>query len=137
MKKQIWMEDNNHYVATKKFLANAKYFGTPEYYELRAAMADHPDFKVEVRKINKNPEKNTYKNLSYKNMESFISNCEPELISEYNLARQRSKVQASPYKWMVKWFNLRFPDYKETDFFKELGTPIAAIMSETVSAARA
>ena len=45
MKKQIWTE-NGHYVATRKFLANAKYFGTPEYYELRAAMADNPDFKV-------------------------------------------------------------------------------------------
>ena len=134
MKKNIQIE-NDHYVATKKFLAKAKYFGTPEYNELRAAMADNPGFKVEARTIKKNPEKNTYKHLTYKNMENFILTVEPDAIRAYNLARQRSKIQASPYKWMVRWFNEQFPDYKDTDFFTELAAPIAAISSETVTAA--
>ena len=127
--KNIRIDKNNHkLVCTKKFYKKAQYFGTKEYYELREALhatadIDRNEWTVEPRSINKNPEKNTYKNLTYKNMESYIETLESTEMIEaakaaYKIARTRSKIQKSPYKWMVGWFTTNFEDYTKSDIFR-------------------
>ena len=135
MKANIKVElSNNTLVVTKKFFKNAQYFGTPEYDELRAALEANKGFTVVVRKIKKNPEKESYKGLKYENMENFIITFEPTALREYQLARKRSKIQASPYKWMVTWFITRFPNYKETNFFATLEAPIISNEKSSIEA---
>ena len=115
----IRIEDKK-YVVTKKFYKKAQYFGTKEYYMLAEAKEKEPEFAIEVRKINKNPEKNTYKNLTYNNMESYIKDLnDSSAYIAYENARKRSKIQKSPYKWMVKWFTINFADYTECDLFRK------------------
>ena len=116
MKSNIVLSENGNLVATKKFLNNAKYFGTPEYYELRKAMADNPNCKVVARTIRRNPEKKTYKGLTYENMLTFISAVEPTAALEFEFAKKRSVVQRNSYRWMVKWFEARFPYYENPEF---------------------
>ena len=121
-------EENNTLVCTKKFYKKAQYFGTKEYYELREALnatfiPGETKWKVVPRTITKNPEKNTYKNLTYKNMESYIETLESTEMIEaakaaYKIARTRSKIQKSPYKWMVGWFTTNFEDYTKSDIFR-------------------
>ena len=43
-----------------------------EYRHLQEVRRDYPDFKVVLRKIKKNPNKETYKGLTYKYMRDYI-----------------------------------------------------------------
>ena len=58
---------------TKAFAKNAVIFGTDEYKLWKEYRKDFPDAKMVTKTIKKNPDKKTYRNLTYKNMELFIS----------------------------------------------------------------
>lgn len=58
---------------TKSFEKNARVFGTEEYKLWREFKKDYPLAKMTTKRIKKNPNKKTNKNLTYKNMETFIN----------------------------------------------------------------
>ena len=60
-------------VGTKASINRANACKEPEYSELCAKMAEHPDFKVEIKVINTKKDKKTYSNLTIKKMEDYIS----------------------------------------------------------------
>lgn len=93
-------------------------------------MKDIPGLKI-IRKThstprvynNKNGEKtsrNQFKNLTYKNMESFI-NALPkneEYLREYNFAKNTaSLLQINGYTLIRKWFTAQFPLYRKNPIF--------------------
>lgn len=57
---------------TKTFANKASDFGSEEYYTLRAAMSDLPDFTVAI-KVTRKPRRTYMKGLTYEYMESYIS----------------------------------------------------------------
>ena len=90
---------------TKAFAKNAVIFGTDEYKLWKEYRKDFPDAKMVTKTIKKNPEKKTYKNLTYKNMELFIK-VQPvekdendnviDYMKEFERQKLMAKVQANP-----------------------------------------
>ena len=105
---------------TKAFAKNAVIFGTEEYKLWREYRKDFPDAKMVTKTIKKNPEKKTYRNLTYKNMELFIS-VQPkkedengnviDYRKEFERQKLMSKVQSNPYKAVLAWFLATFENY--------------------------
>ncbi len=114
---------NNTITVTKAFMKKAENFGSAEYKKMMEIKSDAilSSYRIVVRSIKKNPEKESYRNLTYKNMEIYIStlNLRTIYMAEYELARKRSVIQKSPYKYMVKWFIETFPQYKEAEIFSD------------------
>lgn len=115
---------------TKKFYKAACHLNTPEYKELMVARRDNPTYKMEVREIKKATNKNTYLNLTIKNMEIFIENAEDdprpvnERLAEFARVKAISKSQPSPYvyvkTWFLKVYGAEYNKYREeTDNSKE------------------
>lgn len=115
---------------TKAFAKNAVIFGTDEYKLWKEYRKDFPDAKMVTKTIKKNPEKKTYKNLTYKNMELFIK-VQPvekdendntiDYMKEFERQKLMAKVQANPYKAVLAWFLEKFKDYSTyKEFFKKL-----------------
>ena len=114
----------------KAFAKNAVIFGTDEYKLWKEYRKDFPDAKMVTKIIKKNPEKKTYKNLTYKNMELFIK-VQPvekdendnaiDYMKEFERQKLMAKVQANPYKAVLAWFLEKFKDYSTyKEFFKKL-----------------
>ncbi len=118
---------NNTITVTKSFMKKAENFGSAEYKQMIEIKSDPvlSAYKIVVRNIKKNPEKESYRNLTYANMEAYIStlNLKTIFMAEYEVARKRSKIQKSPYKYMVKWFVETFPNYKEAAIFSNTEEP--------------
>ena len=109
----------NHIIVTKAFLKKAQVFGTDEYYALRTVKAENPNAAVRTKAIKKNPDKETFKKVTYENMEYYIS-LQPNKathMAHYKIVRERSKIQKSPYKYVAKWFVDTFPDFRKAPVF--------------------
>ena len=103
---------------TKSFEKNSRVFGTEEYKLWREFKKDYPNAVMTTKRIKKNPNKKTNKNLTYKNMETFI-NEQPnanELMKQFEREKKLSKVQSNPYRAVLAWFEQTFEGY---DSYKE------------------
>ena len=117
------IEDNTATV-TKDFMKKSCIFGTEEYKIMRQFRAENPDIHVTTKTIKKNPNKNSYKNLTYENIVVFIKTQDnaSELLEAFETAKARSGIQSSPYRAVLAWFLKTFPDYDSyKDFFENLG----------------
>lgn len=102
---------------SKDFLQKAGQFGTPEFREALLMKEDFPDYTLVERKIKRNPQKRTYGNLTYEQMESFIMGREAgkdAALEEFEMIRKWAKTQNAAYSKVKKWF---LDKYKE-DFEK-------------------
>ena len=119
---QIMFNDNNEAVVTKAFQKQARIYGTEEYKLWKKVLSENPNVTMTVKTIKKNPDKKTYKNLTYANMERYIktqANSE-ELLEKLRMERERSEIQTNPYRAVLAWFLKEFPDYDSyKDFFNE------------------
>ena len=83
----------------------------------------HKTHKTPTIYINKSGEKtrcNQFKNLTYENMERFISSLSnsDEVMDAYTFIRENaSKVSTSPYAVVRKWFAAQFPKYRKDPIF--------------------
>lgn len=119
--KIIWINDNEAQV-TKAFEKKARVFGTEEYELWKAYRADFPAAKMVTKDIRKNPNKRTYKNLTYKNMETFIMLQEDRvtLLADFNRQKELARIQENPYRAVLAWFLEKFNDYDSyKSFFAE------------------
>ena len=76
-----------------------------------------------TKTIKKNPEKKSYKNHSFENMEAFIRVQEngTELMKEFNRQKELAKIQNNPYRAVLAWFLEKFKGYDSyKDYFKKL-----------------
>ena len=120
--KIIYINDNEAMVS-KKFEKNARVFGTPEFKLWREYLRECPNAKMITKSIKKNPNKKTYKNLTYPNMRLYIREQEnaKELEAEFDKEIRMSKIQLNPYKAVLAWFLQKFENYDSyKKFFKEL-----------------
>ena len=105
--------NGNKVTVTKDFMKKASIFGTDEYKLWKEVLADIPNATMVTKKIKRNADKKTYKNLTYPNIEKFLELQEnsKELLEEYELERKKSAIQASPYHYIQTWFISNFPNY--------------------------
>lgn len=96
-------------IGTKaSFNKASKGFG-PEYEELAAKMAAHPDFELLVKeqKTKSTKAKKTYDGLDFKFMEDFISTLDAakEMMAKYNAVKKMAKdCGTKVYPLTKKWF---------------------------------
>ena len=90
-----------------------------EYRHLQEVRRDYPDFKVVLRKIKKNPNKETYKGLTYDYMRNYILTHEDDknaliVLAEFSEMRQISRChsQAKRYPVIKNWFLEKYPEIK-------------------------
>lgn len=115
--------NDNQALVTKAFEKQARIFGTEEYKLWKAYREDFPAAKMVTKTIKKNPNKKSYKNLTYANMELFITEQNSELLVELRKQIKLSKVQSNPYRAVLAWFLSEFPKYDE---YKEFWASIEA-----------
>lgn len=92
--------------ASKSFLKKAMIYGTDEYKILRSFRLENPEVKVVAREIKKHEGKDSYKNLTYANMESYMNNLDngAELIAEFNRQKEMACIAKNKYRYMLNWF---------------------------------
>ena len=114
----VYVNDTTAQV-TKSFQKNACIFGTEEFKLWREYLTYFPNAKMTTKSINKNPNQKNRRNLTFKNMVGFIQT-QPnakELMEEYETIQKRSKIQKSPYQYVLSWFEAKFEGYNDLKQF--------------------
>lgn len=96
---------------TKDFLMKAGKFGTPEFSDMMELRAKYPGYAIVEYHIARNTDKQTYGNLTYEVMESFILNNETDAATrkavweEYQIVRKVALTfKKGAYISVKKWF---------------------------------
>lgn len=111
--------DDEHALVTKAFEKKACIFGTEEFKRWREYKALFPKAQMVTKSIKKNPNQKTRRNMTFKNMEEYIKT-QPnakELEEEFKTIKQRSKIQKSPYQYVLSWFEAKFEGYNDLKQF--------------------
>ena len=92
-----------------------------EYALLQKLKMENPEFKVSRRKIKSNPNKDSYKGLTYEYMEMYIEKHDDKdktIMAEYKMLRgltdEAEEVLAESFTYleMKEWFLAKFPAIK-------------------------
>lgn len=88
-----------------------------EYALLQKVKMENPGFRVQTRKINTNPKKDTYKGLTYKYMKKYIKLHETKEEAEKVIAYLEDQILISKchgqrlrYPTIKKWFLAKYPE---------------------------
>lgn len=121
MKKAIRYIDDTHAQVTKAFEKKATIFGTEEFNQWREYKAIYPGAKMVIKKIKKNPNRKTRRNMTYDNMEEYINTLTREeakrVLAEFDTIKKRAKIQKSPYQYVLSWFEARFEGFNDLEQF--------------------
>ena len=92
---------------TKTFANKASDFGSEEYYTLRAAMSDLPDFTVAIKTAPKH-RRTSMRGLTYEAMEACIAAVDEDgsLMNDFQAMRHGYN-----YGVVKKWFMTKFPEF--------------------------
>ena len=114
----VYVNDTTAQV-TKFFQKNACIFGTEEFKLWREYLTYFPNAKMQTKSIKKNPDKKTRRNLTFKNMVEYMKTQEnsEDLLAEFETIKSRSKIQASPYQYVLSWFEAKFEGYNDLKQF--------------------
>ena len=97
-----------------------------EYKTIAKVLKDFPDMEI-IRKTHKTPTKyqtksgetfncNQFKNLTYKNMETFmmgLPNGEVYMAEYLFLRKHAAEIQTNGYALIRRWFVAQFPDFRK------------------------
>ena len=111
--------DDNTAQVTKAFEKKACIFGTEEFKRWREYKAMFPNAQMVTKSIKKNPNQKNRRNMTFKNMEEYIKT-QPnakELEEEFKTIKKRSKIQKSPYQYVLSWFEAQFEGFNDLDQF--------------------
>jgi type I restriction-modification system DNA methylase subunit len=111
--------DDEHAQVTKAFEKKACIFGTDEFKLWREYKKEFPKAKMVTKSIKKNPDQKNRRNMTFANMKAYIAT-QPnakELEEEFKTIKQRSKIQKSPYQYVLSWFEATFDGYNDLDQF--------------------
>ena len=122
MKKSIRYIDDTRAQVTKAFEKKACIFGTDEFQEWRAYKAMFPKAQMVTKTIKKSETQKKRRNRTYENMEEYINTLADEAIrkavkAEFEATKKRSKIQTSPYQYVLEWFEGTFDGYDDLDQF--------------------
>lgn len=105
---------------SKSFAKKAVIFGTPEFNLWRAYLKEFPEAQMEVAPAKKNSGATKFRNMTYENMKAYIKaqkNADA-IQAEFDRRMEMAKLQNSPYRYMVEWFQKTFENYTECEAFK-------------------
>ena len=130
-KNTIIILDATHAQVAKAFEKQARIFGTPEYREWRAYRQDFPSTQMVTKTIKKNTSKRPTKNLTYANMEQYMSVFQnaDKLLAQFEVVKTCSLEQPSPYKFVRDWFETQFPKYKEQPDFSPNASKVVDLVA--------
>lgn len=95
-------------IVSRAFLTKALTYGTNEYHLWKKFKKENPEVVRLVSRTNRKPETRIVNNrhLTYKKMENHLAilpNAEA-LLAQFEYQKKLSKIQASPYQYVKKWF---------------------------------
>lgn len=112
--------DDRTIVMDRTFAKLAENTRNEEYRHLQQVRRDYPDYTVKTRKINTNPDKNSFKGLTYDYMKKYINDHNsPEnrqkAVAELDELIEISKCQSQRFRYptIKKWFLNKYPEVKE------------------------
>lgn len=104
-------------VMDRVFYKNSSNIRFEEYGMLQRARQDYPTYTPVIRRIKRNPNKETYKGLTYAYMERYIQTHEnaDALMVEYKELRLISEChgKARRYPAIKKWFLKQYPEIEQ------------------------
>ena len=104
-------------VMDRTFYKNSSNIRFEEYSMLQRARQDYPTYTPVIKRIKRNPNKETYKGLTYAYMERYIethANAEA-IMAEYKELRLISEChcKARRYPKIKKWFLEKYPEVEK------------------------
>lgn len=119
MKKDYKVVDEVKMTVTvsKDFLKKAGQFGTPEF--IQALQMRKEGFTIVERKIKKNPDKQTYADLTYDKMKSVIEGywtdekVREAKLEEFEYIKRWAKTQPGSYAKVKNWFKEKYGKFYE------------------------
>ena len=99
-------------IMDKTFAKRASIVGSEEYRLLQEARQDYKTYAVTQRKIKKNPNKESYRGLTYAYMEEYIS-CHENAAQNFKIyaeLRMQARCHSIRYPTIKKWFLNTYPD---------------------------
>ena len=120
----------NTLTLTASFAKKASQLNTPEYHIVRQLRLDNPGMKIE--KAAPKASSNRPAHLTFAQMEGFIAKCanSEERLNVFEKIKALSKIQASPYAYVRKWFLENYANYSEQPEFDEKGFVIVKTKSQ-------
>lgn len=100
---------------SRRFEKAANVIGSNEYNTLITLMNDFPQFKVTVKEIKKNKNKKSYKGLTIKEMDRFVSTRTEEEIQAFNNVKAIAREKQGTYAIIKKWFLDRYKEDYENE----------------------
>ena len=101
-------------VMDRTFYKNSSNIRFEEYGMLQRARQDYPTYTPVIKRIKRNPDKETYRGLTYAYMERYIESHEnaDAIMAEYRELRLISEChcKARRYPKIKKWFLKRYPE---------------------------
>ncbi len=112
-------------VMDRAFAKNCANPASDEYTQLQRVRQDYPTFTVSTRTCKSNPEKESYKGLTYEYMEHYILTHESkdtvlEVLDEYNELRLIAECHSRSRRYPVikRWFLAKYPEIMEFGMLK-------------------
>ena len=120
----------NTLTMTASFAKKASQPNTPEYNTVRQLRLDNPGMKIE-KAIRKTPS-NQPMNATFAQMEGFIAKCanSEERLDVFEKIKALSKIQASPYAYVRKWFLDNYANYSDQPEFDADGFVVVKTKSQ-------
>ena len=104
----------------RTFAKNAENTMSTEYAHLQSVRRDYPNYTVTRREIKKNPNKESWKGLTYEYMENYISTHEEGenrvlILKEFAEQRLISECHSKAHRYPVikNWFLNKYPEIAE------------------------
>lgn len=127
-------------VMDRAFAKNCANPASDEYTQLQRVRQDYPTFTVSTRTCKSNPEKESYKGLTYEYMEHYILTHEGkdtvlEVLDEYNELRLLAECHSRSRRYPVikRWFLAKYPEIMEFGMLKikaeDSGKPAMKVVS--------
>lgn len=121
-KKGIKYVSDTEAQVTKAFEKKACIFGTEEFNLWREYKAIFPKAQMITKTIKKSETQKKRRNRTYENMEAYIDTLVDEAVrkavkAEFEATKKRSKIQTSPYQYVLEWFEKRFEGYDDLEQF--------------------
>lgn len=92
-------------VLTKAFAKKAGIIGSPEYNVMLTLRKDFADYSIRYKKIKKNATKKTYKGLTFKEMERYLTeNYENNIVQQFCKVKHIAECRQDRYAVVKKWF---------------------------------
>ena len=112
---------NEKIILSKVFAKKAMHPNNPEYRAFLEAKQIFPTYTIVHGKLKENPNKKTYKGLTYEYMEKYISlhDNTGKIMKEYQEMRLIGECQPSEYHVVRNWFLETFPNIAECSIVDE------------------